>query len=75
MDVTLVNIDEVNDFMSVEQAARLLAAAGGRPVTVEMVRAAIDAGAPAGADPDGRGRRINLVEFMAWLEKDLDAQR
>ena len=52
--------------MSVDQAARLLSAAG-RPVTIEMVQAAIDAGAPLGADG-----RINLVELMAWLEKHLD---
>ena len=48
------------------EAARLLAATGGRPVTTDMVQAAIDAGAPVLADG-----RLNLVELMAWLEKEL----
>lgn len=50
-------------------AARLLTAAGGRPVTADMVQAAVDAGAPLVADG-----RPNLVELMAWLEKDLAAR-
>jgi len=48
------------------EAARLLTAASGRTVGVEVVQAAIDAGAPVLADG-----RLNLVELMAWLEKDL----
>jgi hypothetical protein len=48
------------------EAARLLTAAGGRDVTEDMIRAAIDAGAPVLADG-----RLNLVELAAWLEKDL----
>ena len=55
--------------LTVEHAARLLSAAG-RPVTIDMVQAAIDAGAPV----DAQGR-INLVDFMAFLEKDLDTRR
>ena len=50
-------------------AARLLTAAGGRTVTVDMFLAAIDSGAPVAADG-----RLNLVELMAWLEKDLAAR-
>ncbi len=46
--------------------ARLLSAAGGKTVTIDMIQAAIDAGAPVGF-----GGRINLVEFMAWLEREL----
>jgi hypothetical protein len=46
--------------------ARLLSAAGGKAVTIDMIRAAVDAGAPVGV-----GGRINLVEFMAWLEREL----
>ena len=46
--------------------ARLLSAASGKAVTMDMVRAAIDAGAPVGV-----GGRINMVEFMAWLEREL----
>ena len=49
-----------------EDAARLLAAAGGRAITAGTVRAAIAAGAPT--LPNGR---INLVELMAWLEKEM----
>ncbi|MFB3893280.1 MAG: hypothetical protein ACE15C_14795 [Phycisphaerae bacterium] len=46
--------------------ARLLSAAGGKAVTIDMIQAAVDAGAPVGV-----GGRINLVEFMAWLEREL----
>ena len=49
-----------------ETLARLLSAAGGKAVTMDMVQAAIDAGAPVGV-----GGRVNLVEFMAWLEREL----
>jgi hypothetical protein len=49
-----------------EALARLLSAAGGKAVTIYMVQAAVDAGAPVGV-----GGRINLVEFMAWLEREL----
>jgi hypothetical protein len=52
-----------------EDAARLLSAAGGRTVTVDMIQAAVAAGAPVAADG-----RMNLVELMAWLEKDLAAR-
>ena len=48
-----------------EALARLLSAAGGKAVTVDMVQAAVDTGAPAGI-----GGRISLVEFTAWLERD-----
>ena len=52
--------------LTAADAARLLAAASGRQVTVDMVQAALDAGAPVLADG-----RLNLVELMAWLEKEL----
>ena len=55
--------------LTVAEAARLLAAGGGRAVTADMVQAAIDAGAPILADG-----RVNLVELMAWLEKELAAR-
>ena len=45
-------------------AARLLSAAGGQRVTVEMLEADIAAGAPT--NPDGT---INLVHYAAWLVK------
>jgi hypothetical protein len=52
--------------LTAADAARLLSAAGGRYIPPEVVQAAIDAGAPVLADG-----RLNLVELMAWLEKDL----
>ena len=55
--------------LTVADAARLLAAASGRQVTVDMVQAAIDSGAPVLTDG-----RLNLVELMAWLEKELAAK-
>jgi hypothetical protein len=45
--------------------AALLARVGGKPVTAEMIRADIDAGAPA--NPDGT---MNLIHYTAWLVKE-----
>lgn len=42
--------------------ARILSASGGRPVTVEMLQADVEDGAPT--NPDGT---INLVNYAAWL--------
>ena len=47
-------------------AARVLTASGTQPVTVEMLRADIEAGAPT--NPDGT---VNLVAFAAWLVKEM----
>ena len=44
------------------QAAKILAAAGSRRITEAMVRADIDAGAPANTDGT-----VNLVHYAAWL--------
>jgi predicted glycosyltransferase len=67
MDADQPNSQQLNPAaLTAAEAARLLTAAGGRPVGVEVVQAAIDAGAPLLADG-----RLNLVELMAWLEKDL----
>jgi len=52
--------------LTLADAARLLTAAGGKPVTATMIQKAIDAGAPS--LPDGR---VNLVALAAWLERDL----
>ena len=52
--------------LTLADAARLLAKAGGCPITVEMLRADIDAGAPANADGT-----INLVHYAAWLVKEM----
>ena len=67
MDADQPNSQQLNPAaLTAAEAARLLTAAGGRPVGEEMVQAAIDAGAPVLADG-----RLNLVELMAWMEKDL----
>jgi len=42
--------------------ARILSMSGPRPVTVEMLRADVDDGAPT--NPDGT---MNLVEYARWL--------
>ena len=41
---------------------------GGKAVTEAMLRADIDAGAPANADGS-----INLVHYAAWLVKEMSA--
>jgi hypothetical protein len=46
--------------------ARILTAAWRMAITTDMVQAAIDAGAPVGP-----GGRVNLVELVAWLEREL----
>ena len=52
--------------LTIDQTAKVLSAAAGRQVSERMIREALEAGAPS--LPDGR---INLIEFTAWLEKDL----
>lgn len=69
--------------LTVEEAARMLSAGGGKRVSVEQVQADIDAGAPtlpglpgagAGAGHPGAGGRINLVHYTAWLLREVQAQ-
>lgn len=52
--------------LTVEQAARLLSAAGPKPVTPEMVRDDLDDGAPTNADGT-----LNLVHYAAWLLREM----
>ncbi len=52
--------------LRLEDMARLLSAAGPKAVTVEMLQADIDAGAPTNADGT-----MNLVHYVAWLVKEL----
>ncbi len=49
-------------------AARLLSALGGQAVTVEMLAADVAAGAPTNADGT-----LNLVNYAAWLVKEMAA--
>jgi hypothetical protein len=51
--------------LTVADAARLLTRAGGQPVTVDMLKADIAAGAPV--NDDGT---INLVYYGAWLMRE-----
>ena len=53
--------------LTVAQAAKVLSAVGNGPVTEDMLRRHIEAGAPTTADG-----RINLVHYAAWLNKDSD---
>jgi 2-methylcitrate dehydratase PrpD len=48
--------------LAVADAARLLAKAGGEPVTEAMIRADIEDGAPTNQDGT-----VNLVHYAAWL--------
>ncbi|MBS0338841.1 MAG: hypothetical protein JSS40_18960 [Proteobacteria bacterium] len=52
--------------LGVADAARVLSRIGGKPVTEEMLRADIDAGAPTNANST-----INLVQYAAWLVKEM----
>ena len=46
--------------------ARILTASGPKPVTVEMLEADIEDGAPVNADGT-----LNLVQYVAWLVKEM----
>jgi len=48
--------------LSLADVARLLSAAGQKPVTPSMIQADLDAGAPA--NPDGT---VNILHYAAWL--------
>jgi len=52
--------------LTVVHMQQILTAAGGRPVTDEMVRKDIEAGAPV--NPDGT---INLIHYAAWLARNV----
>ena len=52
--------------LSLEAAARILAASGRRPVTTDMISRDIESGAPTNADGT-----INLVHYAAWLVKEI----
>jgi len=54
--------------LPVADAARVLTRLGGKPVTEEMLRTDIDAGAPTNADGS-----LNLVHYAAWLVKEMSA--
>ncbi len=49
--------------------AKMLSAAGGQAVTVEMIEADIAAGAPT-----NDGGTVNLVYYAAWLAKEMSSR-
>ena len=51
--------------LSLADVAALLSRVGGKPVTAEMVREDVAAGAPQ--NPDGT---INLIQYAAWLVRE-----
>jgi hypothetical protein len=51
--------------LTVEQTAQVISAAGGKRLSVELIRADIAAGAPT-----NENGTINLVMYAAWLLKD-----
>ena len=51
--------------LTLPDAARLLSAAGGRAITVEMLQADLERGAPTNTDGT-----ISLVQYAAWLVKE-----
>lgn len=55
--------------LSIEDMSRLLSASGGRKITPEQVQADIDAGAPVGA-----GGRMSLVQYAAWLVREVQTR-
>jgi len=55
--------------LSIDELARMLSAGGGKRVTPEQVQADLDAGAPVGRDG-----RINLVQYTAWLVREVQAK-
>jgi hypothetical protein len=52
--------------LRLEDLTRILSALGPKPVTVEMLQADIDDGAPL--NPDGT---MHLVRYLAWLLKNV----
>ena len=52
--------------LSLADVAALLSRVGGKPVTAEMIREDIAAGAPQ--NPDGT---MNLIQYAAWLVREV----
>ena len=52
--------------LSLTDAAKVLSAAGGQRVTIEMLQEDVAAGAPTNADGT-----INLLHYAAWLNREL----
>lgn len=48
--------------LSLADLAKLLTAAGGQTITVEMIKRDLEAGAPT-----NQGGTLNLMHYLAWL--------
>ena len=55
--------------LRLEDLARILSAMGPKPVTVEMLQADIDDGAPVNRDG-----KFNLIHYLSWLLKELGGE-
>jgi len=56
--------------LSIEHAARILTAVGGRPVSAAMIACDTDNGAPVNTDGT-----INLIYYAAWLVNERARER
>jgi hypothetical protein len=52
--------------LRLEDVAKILSAFGPKPVTVEMLQADIDDGAPTNRDGT-----VNLLSYAAWLTREM----
>ena len=52
--------------LRLEDLAKILSAMGPKPVTVEMLHADIDDGAPVNRDGT-----VNLIQYTGWLVREL----
>jgi hypothetical protein len=52
--------------LRLEDMARILSASGPKPVTVEMLQADLDDGAPVNTDGT-----MNLVQYVSWLVRNV----
>ncbi|TWT44998.1 hypothetical protein RAS1_14180 [Phycisphaerae bacterium RAS1] len=55
--------------LTVDEAARLLSAAGGQLISVEMIEPDIAAGAPINGDGT-----LNLAHYAAWLVREMSSR-
>jgi hypothetical protein len=69
MSETNANGRQVGDVnpqgLRLEDLARILSAMGPKPVTMEMLQADIDDGAPQNSDGT-----LNLIQYLAWLLRE-----
>jgi hypothetical protein len=52
--------------LSIADLSKLLSKCAGKPVTVEMIRYDIEAGAPVNADGT-----VSLIHYAAWLVREI----